>query len=99
MTTAKKSMGPKRKGKKQYSLVTFKFEPFEGEFTMPKLGGVPIGILSALDEGEMAKFRKFLDEYAPGTSEAFMDMDSDELGDFMKEWSEASGDDTGKSTN
>lgn len=99
MTTAKKSMGPKRKGKKQYSQVTFPFEGFEGDFTLPKISTIPIGVLAGLDEGEMAKFGKFLDEYAPGTSEAFLDLDSDELGDFMKAWSEAGGDNTPKSSN
>lgn len=102
MTTsapAKKTMGPKRKGKKQYAQVTFPFEGFEGEFTLPKLGSVPIGVLSALDSGETEKFTKFLDDYAPGTSEAFMDLGGDELSDFMKAWSDASGDDTGKSIN
>lgn len=98
-TPAKKTMGPKRKGKKQYTQVTFAFADFEGEFTLPKISNIPIGVLSGLDEGEMTKFAEFLDDYAPGTSEAFLDLDSDELGDFMKAWSEAGGDNTPKSSN
>lgn len=100
MTTAKKTMGPKRKGKKQYSLVTFPFEPFEGDFTLPKVDSLPLGILAALDDGDLAKFLGFLKEYAPDSVEAVADISpDDEMQDFMAAWSKASGAETPKSTN
>ena len=57
---AKKTMGPKRRNKKQYSMVSFELEAFEGEFTLPKLGSLPLGVASALQGGDGSKLMKFL---------------------------------------
>lgn len=98
-TPAKKSMGPKRKGAKQYALVTFEFDLFEGEFTLPKIDTLPLGILAALDDGDLSKFLKFLKKYAPDSVEAVAELSpDDELQDFMAAWSKASGAETPKSS-
>lgn len=88
---AKKTMGPKRRNKKQYSMVSFELEAFEGEFTLPKLGSLPLGVASALQGGDGSKLMKFLAEYAPESVGAVEDLSDDEVEDFMKAWGEASG--------
>lgn len=94
---AKKTMGPKRKGgKKQYSMVSFELEEWEGEFTLPKLDSLPFGVASALQSGNGEKLVAFLTEYAPDSAEAVEDLGGDEIEDFMKAWGNASGTDLGK---
>lgn len=90
-TPAKKSMGPKRKGKKQYPMVAFEFDGFEGEFTLPKLDVLPLGVAAALSDGELSRLISFLHEYAEDSADAFEDIASDEMESFMDAWSKASG--------
>ena len=96
MTAAKKTIGPKRKGKKQYQLVSFELEQFEGEFTLPKLDSLPFGVAASLQGGDGSKLVKFLGEYAPESAEAVEDLAGDEIEEFMSAWGKASGVDTGK---
>lgn len=93
---AKKTMGPKRKGKKQYTMVSFEIEQFEGEFTLPKLDALPFGVASALQSGNGSKLVAFLTEHAPESAEAVEDLGGDEVEDFMKAWGKASGTDLGE---
>ena len=95
-TPAKKSMGPKRKGKKQYPMVSFELDEFEGEFTLPKLDLLPFGVASALQSGNGGKLVEFLAKYAPETAEAVEDLAGDEVEGFMRAWGGASGVDTGE---
>lgn len=90
-TAAKKSMGPKRRGKKQYAMVSFELDQFEGEFTLPKLDTLPFGVASALQSGNGGKLVAFLTEYAPDSAEAVEDLGGEEVEDFMKAWGKASG--------
>ncbi|MDN6460647.1 MAG: hypothetical protein L0J94_03300 [Corynebacterium flavescens] len=90
-TAAKKSMGPKRRGKKQYAMVSFELDQFEGEFTLPKLDTLPFGVASALQSGNGGKLVSFLSEYAPDSAEAVEDLGGEEVEDFMKAWGKASG--------
>lgn len=93
---AKKSIGPKRKGKKQYAMVAFEIDAFEGEFTLPKLDSLPFGVASALQSGNGSKLVAFLTEYAPESAEAVEDLGGDEIEEFMKAWGNASGVNTGE---
>ena len=93
---AKKSMGPKRKGKKQYPMVSFELDEFEGEFTLPKLDLLPFGVASALQSGNGGKLVEFLAKYAPESAEAVEDLAGDEVEGFMRAWGGASGVDTGE---
>lgn len=93
--TAKKSMAPKRKGKKQFALVTFEFSDFEGEFTLPKLDTLPLGVAAGLREGDLSKLLKFIETNAPDCLDAVEDLSGDEAGEFMEAWSKASGIDGG----
>lgn len=95
-TAAKKTMGPRRKGKKMYSMVSFELDQFEGEFTLPKLDTLPFGVASALQSGNGGKLVSFLSEYAPDSAEAVEDLGGEEVEDFMKAWGKASGTDLGK---
>lgn len=96
MATAKKSMAPKRKGKKQYPMVTFEFEGFEGEFTLPQLDSLPLGVASAMNDSDVSKLMKFLHEYAPESASAVDELSGEEVGDFMKAWADSSGAEPGK---
>ena len=95
-TPAKKSMGPKRKGKKQYPMVSFELDEFEGEFTLPKLDLLPFWVASALQSGNGGKLVEFLAKYAPESAEAVEDLAGDEVEGFMRAWGGASGVDTGE---
>ena len=95
-TPAKKSMGPKRKGQKQYPMVSFELDEFEGEFTLPKLDLLPFGVASALQSGNGAKPVEFLAKYAPESAEAVEDLAGDEVEGFMRAWGGASGVSTGE---
>lgn len=102
---AKKSMGPKRKGKKQFSMVTFELEGFEGDFTIPNLKHMPLGALDAEGEAEaMRSVLRFLRASAPDVAPV-LDPDDPEAMDgsefselFMPAWQKASGVDSGKSS-
>lgn len=96
MAAAKKSMAPRRKNRKQYSMVSFEFEDFEGEFTLPKLDSLPLGVASALQNNNGGKLMSFLAEYAPDSAEAVESLSGDEVEGFMKTWGDASGVDSGK---
>lgn len=100
MATAKKSMSPKRKGKKQYTLLHFEIEGFEGEFTAPPVQGV-MGrprVITALQGGDFGPALEILADYDKPTSEVFADMDDEEQQLFFEAWSKASGvEDMGKS--
>ena len=93
---AKKTIGPKRRGKKQYAMVSFELEQFEGEFTLPKLDSLPFGVAAALQNGNGGKLVAFLEKYAPESAEAVEDLDGDEVEGFMKAWGNASGVKTGE---
>ena len=96
MAAVKKTIGPRRKGKKQYSMVSFELEGFDGEFTLPKLDSLPLGVATALQDGNGGKLMKFLGDYAPESAEAVEDLAGDEVEGFMKAWGDASGTDTPK---
>ena len=93
---ARKSMAPKRKGEKQYSLVSFELEGFDGEFTLPKLDSLPLGVASALQAGDISRLLTFIEQTAPDMAEVVNDLSGDEAEAFMAQWSEASGVDAGK---
>lgn len=92
----RKSMAPKRKGKKQYPLVTFTFDAFDGDFTLPKLSALPLGVARGLANGDVNKLIDFLEENAPDYVEAIEDLSGEEAQEFMQLWAEAGGDDAGK---
>lgn len=96
MATAKKSMSPKRKGKKQYAMVTFEFEGFDGEFTLPKLDSLPLGVAAAMNDSDVSKLMKFLYNNAPESADAVDELSGEEVGEFMQAWAEASGAEPGK---
>lgn len=97
MTTAKKSIGPKRRNKKQYSLVSFELDGFEGEFTMPKIDQLPLGVSRSFGDGNVNTLMEFLYEYAPESAPVVDDLAGEEVQQFMDEWAKASGVDVEKS--
>ncbi|QUL79926.1 hypothetical protein [Brevibacterium sp. SMBL_HHYL_HB1] len=91
MTTAKKSMAPRRKGKKQYSMVSFELDGFEGEFTMPKIDQMPLGVGRKFENGDIDALMDFLYEYAEDSAPVVDDLSGEEVQDFMTAWAKASG--------
>ena len=94
--TARKSIAPRRKGQKQYPLVSFEFEGFEGEFTLPKLDALPLGVAADLNAGGIGKLMAFLEKNAPESAEAVEDLSGEEAEQFMQAWGSASGVEAGK---
>lgn len=94
--TAKKSMAPKRKGQKQYPLVSFEFEGFEGDFVLPKLDALPLGVAADLSSGGIGKLMAFLEKNAPDSAGAVEDLSGEEAELFMQAWGNASGVEAGK---
>lgn len=97
MTTPKISKAPRRKGAKQYTLVTFALDGWDGEFSLPKLDQMPVGVIGALNNGDLFKLIDFLTKNAPESAEAIEDFSGDELESLLTAWSDASGADLGKS--
>lgn len=94
---ARKSMGPKRVGKKQRQMVSFELDGFEGEFTLPKLANLPLGVAAALTDGDLPKLLEFIGETASEENrEAVGEIEGDEIEGFMAAWSVASGVEAGK---
>ena len=91
MTTAKKIMAPKRKGKKQYTMVQFGLEGFEGEFTMPKIDLLPLGVSRSFGDGDINALMSFLYEHAPESAPAVDELSGEEVQEFMTKWADASG--------
>ncbi|MCQ9367337.1 hypothetical protein NQ036_03630 [Brevibacterium sp. 91QC2O2] len=96
MATGRKTMSPKRKGEKQYPMVSFEMPDFDGEFTLPKLDTLPLGIVAALDTGSFGEFITFLDKHAPDSAPAVRDIAGEEVEVLMEHWSTASGVTAGK---
>lgn len=91
----------KRKGKKQYTLVTFTFSDDFDEVTLPSFKQIPTGILASLEHGT-EHLRKFLNAQSDGLGEIFSEdpelgLDAEETEAFFTAWAEASGTDMGKS--
>lgn len=94
---ARKTMAPKRKGKKQRQLVSFEFEGFEGDFTLPALANLPLGVASALTNGDVQRLIEFIrDATSEDMAAAVEAIEGDETEAFMQAWSDASGVDSGK---
>lgn len=77
-----------RKAQKRYTLVDFETEIFEGVFTFPSPKHMPLRVLSALDNGDIAKLMTWLEEAGVDKDaiEAFESLDGEELQDFMAAW-------------
>ena len=57
---ARKSMAPKRKGKRQYPLVDVNMTGWDGAFVLPKLDTLPLGISAKLADGDVIALVDFL---------------------------------------
>jgi hypothetical protein len=77
-----------RKVAKKYELVTFETPIYDGEFTFPAQKHMPQKLMIAMGEGELSKLRDWLIEAGADESdvEAFLDLDSEEAGQFIEAW-------------
>lgn len=80
----------KRKVAKKYEMVTFETPIFEGEFTFPSPKHMPLKVLAGFETGNVAVLSEWLK--GAGISdediEAFGELDGEELGEFMKAWTD-----------
>ena len=89
---ARKSMAPKRKGKRQYPLVDVNMTGWDGAFVLPKLDTLPLGISAKLADGDVIALVDFLRENTnKETAEAIDELGGDEAEDLMEVWAKASG--------
>ncbi|MGO2634434.1 MAG: hypothetical protein ACTH9H_11865 [Galactobacter sp.] len=91
----------KRKGKKQYTLVTFSFSDEFDEVTLPSLKQFPPAVLQSMADGT-DEMQAFLNNLNPGLGDIFstdpeLALDADETEALLTAWSDASGVDQGKS--
>lgn len=85
---------PKRKkAKGKMPTVTFEVEGWEGDFTVPDLSALPVGVQRKLTSGDINPLVDSLGEFAAVVD----DMDNDEVQEFMEAWGKASNVDMGKS--
>lgn len=102
MTTPRTiSKSIKRKGKKQYTLVTFSFSDDFDDVTLPSFKQLPAGVLQSLEDGT-DKMQEFLNNLSDGLGDVFsadpeVALDADEIEALFTKWAEASGADLGKS--
>lgn len=80
----------KRKAAKKYEMVTFENPIFEGEFTFPSPKHMPIKVLAGFEKGNVAVLTDWLRtaQVSDEDIEAFEDLDGEELGEFMKSWTD-----------
>lgn len=98
MAAAKKSKAPKRIGRKQYTLLHFEVEGYEGEFVAPQLEAMSKPkITMGMQEGDFTPLYNLLKEYDEGTAEVYADMDGEDQAKFFEAWSKAGGADSSKS--
>ena len=88
---------PVRKMKKQFEMVTFPLEGWEGDFSLPKLDLLPLGVAADLNDGNVFALIDFLEANSPESTAAVKELSGDEIGDFMDAWGAASGADLGES--
>lgn len=86
-----KKNAPKRKVAKRYPRVQFTHELFDGEFDLPKMDSMPLGVVTGIGSGDLGKLIDFLHEYATDEVEAIESLGSDEMESFFEAWGNASG--------
>ena len=98
MAATRKTKAPKRIGRKQYTLLHFQVEGFEGEFIAPQIDVLAKPKISmGMQEGDFRPLYTILHEHDDATAEVFIDMDGEEQQAFFAAWSEAGGTDSKKS--
>lgn len=83
--------GPKRKVAKKYTMVNFEVDGFEGEFVLPKLDSLPLGVASAVNDGDIFRLLQFIEETAPDMVDAVESLSGEEFEGFISAWSDGSG--------
>lgn len=90
-SSKKKKTGPKRRSKKQYRMVEFELDDFDGPFVLPDIAQVPLGVQRKVTKGDMDTLAKFLEQHAAeGVLDAFDDLGEDEVQTFIDRWGSAS---------
>lgn len=80
----------KRKSAKKFEMVTFETPIFEGEFVFPSPKHMPIKVLAGFEKGNVAVLADWLRDAKVSEEdiEAFEELDGEELGEFMKSWTD-----------
>lgn len=77
-----------RKNAKQYRMVTFTNDLFEGDFIFPDFAQLSIGTVEALNKGDIGKVCSWLEEanVDQDSIDAFRDLTQEELEGFINDW-------------
>ena len=81
-----------RKVAKQYRMVTFTSDLFEDEFTFPDQDHFNLGLIAAVNAGDMGKLIAWLESTGVDKDqiEAFKTLESEEVEEFLKDWGKGS---------
>ncbi|ALQ30120.1 hypothetical protein AA310_12225 [Arthrobacter sp. YC-RL1] len=77
-----------RSTKKQYSFVKFEFEGFNDPFELPSFEQMPIGIIEAMEKGNISKIVGWLDSAGvdKSTLDDFRELSQEEVMPFTEAW-------------
>lgn len=81
-----------RKVAKRYRYVNFTSELFEDDFTLPDQEHFSLGLIEAVNGGDMGKLIAWLKEAKVDEDqiEAIRDLEADEVEQFLEEWGKGS---------
>lgn len=100
MSTAKKITRIARKEPAKPPRVQFEFELFDGQFVLPSMDAMPLGVVADLNEGDLSVLFDWVlaNDGGDDAVEAIRSLTRDEFRDFRKAWGDASGVDPTAST-
>jgi len=81
-----------RKVAKRYTYVNFTSELFEDDFTLPDQSHFSLGLMEAINAGNMGKLIAWLEAAKVDADQvdAIRDLDADEFEQFLEEWGKGS---------
>lgn len=94
MPTSKprKKINRKDGGKKLYRMVHFESDLFDAPFTFPDQQHMTVGLVEAVNAGDMGELTKWLAKakVQPEEIEALRELEGEEVEQFMREWGNGS---------
>ena len=100
MSTTKKTARITRKEPAKPRMVQFEFDLFDGEFVLPSMDAMPLGVVADLNDGDLSVLFDWVlaNDGGDDAVEAIRSLARDEFRDFRKAWGGASGVDPTAST-
>ena len=81
-----------RKNAKQYTMVSFSTDIYDGEFTLPDQKHMTVDLAASLNKGRVEKLLSWLEDAGVDaeTIEAIADLEQGEVIDFIRDWGNGS---------